>query len=188
MRYKFLLQLYSLRFDKHEFERDFGVSVERGLPVEMAFMDRRLNGAFATDNADELTLTPAGRYLVVVLYRQYLAGLNNLREQARSELTGVEHDLLFGDEHREGWGRRRAQVRQLMRGPRTSDRQSSPDAIGLFAAAKLEEFLSGVHTAFHVDMLDVGLERARSDKQLAFDLGVRLPPGDEAHDLVLSGD
>ena len=52
---------------------------------------------WATDNADELTLTPAGRYLVVVLYRQYLAGLNNLREQARSELTGVEHDLLFGD-------------------------------------------------------------------------------------------
>ena len=61
------------------------MSVERGLPVEMAFM--RANGAFATDNADELTLTPAGRYLVVVLYRQYLAGLNNLREQARSELT-----------------------------------------------------------------------------------------------------
>ena len=41
MRYKFLLQLYSLRFDKHEFERDFGVSVERGLPVEMAFMRRQ---------------------------------------------------------------------------------------------------------------------------------------------------
>ena len=31
------------------------------------------------------------------LSRQYLAGLNNLREQARSELTGVEYDLLFGD-------------------------------------------------------------------------------------------
>ena len=95
MRYKFLLQLYSLRFDKHEFERDFGVSVERGLPVEMAFM--RANKAIATDNDDELTLTPAGRYLTVVLYRQYLAGLNNLREQARSKLTGDEHDLLFGD-------------------------------------------------------------------------------------------
>ena len=95
MRYKFLLQLYSLRFDKHEFERDFGVSVERGLPVEMAFM--RANRAFATDDADELTLTPAGRYLTVVLYRQYLAGLNNLREQARAKLPGIEHDLLFGD-------------------------------------------------------------------------------------------
>ena len=31
------------------------------------------------------------------MYRQYLAGLNNLREQARSELKGLEHDLLFGD-------------------------------------------------------------------------------------------
>ncbi|MDE8703158.1 coproporphyrinogen III oxidase family protein [Adlercreutzia equolifaciens] len=95
MRYKFLLQLYALRFDKHEFERDFGVSVERGLPAEMAFM--RLNGAFATDNDDELTLTPRGRYLTVVLYRQYLASLNNLREQARSQIVGLEHDLLFGD-------------------------------------------------------------------------------------------
>ena len=95
MRYKFLLQLYALRFDKREFKRDFGVSVECGLPAEMAFM--RLNGAFATDNDDELTLTPRGRYLTVVLYRQYLASLNNLREQARSKIVGLEHDLLFGD-------------------------------------------------------------------------------------------
>ncbi len=56
-----------------------------------------LTGAFATDDADELTLTPAGRYLTVVLYRQYLAGLNNLREQARAKLPGDERDLLFGD-------------------------------------------------------------------------------------------
>lgn len=95
MRYKFLLQLYSLRFDKHEFEQDFGVSVDRGLPLEMAFM--RANGAFAIDNEDELILSDTGRYLTVVLYRQYLAGLNNLREQARSKLPGEEHDLLFGD-------------------------------------------------------------------------------------------
>lgn len=57
--------------------------------------------AGAADNEDELTLTPAGRYLTVVLYRQYLAGLNNLREQARSKLTGNEHDLLFRRRHRE---------------------------------------------------------------------------------------
>lgn len=53
--------------------------------------------AGAADNEDELTLTPAGRYLTVVLYRQYLAGLNNLREQARAKLPGDERDLLFGD-------------------------------------------------------------------------------------------
>jgi coproporphyrinogen III oxidase-like Fe-S oxidoreductase len=95
MRYKFLLQLYALRFSKEEFQRDFGVSVEQALPVELAFM--RANKAFAIDNERELTLTAQGRYLVVVMYRQYLAGLNNLREQARSHLQGIERDLLFGD-------------------------------------------------------------------------------------------
>ena len=35
--------------------------------------------------------------LIHILYRQYLAGLNNLREQARAKLPGDERDLLFGD-------------------------------------------------------------------------------------------
>ncbi len=61
MRYRFLLQLYQLRLDKRQFKRDFGISIERGLPAEMAFM--RLNGAFATDDEEALTLTPKGRYL-----------------------------------------------------------------------------------------------------------------------------
>ncbi|MCD8317012.1 MAG: coproporphyrinogen III oxidase family protein [Eggerthellaceae bacterium] len=95
MRYRFLLNLYGLHLDKQAFLRDFGESVDEGLPVEMAFL--RLNGAFATDDKYELTLTPRGRYLVVVMYRQFLAGLNNLREQARSALTGPEHELMFGD-------------------------------------------------------------------------------------------
>ena len=71
------------------------MSVERGLPVEMAFM--RANGAFATDDADELTLTTKGRYYTLVMQRQFLSGLNELRDQARAALTGPEHDLLFGD-------------------------------------------------------------------------------------------
>ena len=95
MRYCFLVNLYKLRFDKHAFKREFGVSVERGLPVELAFM--RANRAFATDNADEITLTPRGRYLVVVMYRQFLSAMNNLREQARAALSGPERELLFGD-------------------------------------------------------------------------------------------
>ena len=61
----------------------------------MAFM--RLNGAFATDDEEELTLTPKGRYLTVVMYRQFLSGMNNLRDQARDALSGPEHELLFGD-------------------------------------------------------------------------------------------
>ena len=95
MRYRFLLDLYKLRLDKKQFAKDFGCSVGRGLPAEMAFM--RLNGAFATDNAEELTLTPKGRYLTVVMYRQFLSGMNNLRDQARAALKGSERELLFGD-------------------------------------------------------------------------------------------
>ncbi len=96
MRYRFMLDLYKLRLDKRRFCREFGVSVDRGLPAEMAFM--RLNRAFRTDDAEELTLTARGRYLVVAMYRQFLSGMNNLREQAREALPGEEKRLLFGSE------------------------------------------------------------------------------------------
>ena len=95
MRYTFLVELYKLRLDKHAFERKYGCSVEAGLPVEMAFM--KANGAFATDTPDELTLTTMGRYLTLVMYRQFLSGLNNLRDQARAALKGDEAVLTFGD-------------------------------------------------------------------------------------------
>ncbi len=94
MRYRFMMQLFGLRLDKRQFQRDFGMSVERGLPVEMAFM--RASGAFATDDADELTLTAKGRYLVVVMMRQFFIGVNQLRDQARAALTGEERELVFG--------------------------------------------------------------------------------------------
>ncbi|MDZ4654942.1 MAG: coproporphyrinogen III oxidase family protein [Coriobacteriia bacterium] len=95
MRYRFLLQLYRLRLDKKQFKQDFGCSIEAGLPMEMAFM--RASRAFETDNSEELTLTPIGRYLTLVMYRQFLSGLNNLRDQARAALSGTERELLFGE-------------------------------------------------------------------------------------------
>ena len=95
MRYRFMMQLFGLCLDKKAFERDFGMSVDLGLPAEMAFM--RLNGAFATDNAEELTLTPKGRYLTVVMMRQFFIGVNGLRDQARAALQGEERQLIFGE-------------------------------------------------------------------------------------------
>ncbi|NPD30962.1 coproporphyrinogen III oxidase family protein [Eggerthellaceae bacterium zg-1084] len=94
MRYRFLMQLFGLRLDKRQWERDFGCTVENGLPVEMAFM--QAVGAFDRNNAEELTLTSKGRYLVVVMMRQFFIGVNNLRDQARSALPGEERELLFG--------------------------------------------------------------------------------------------
>ena len=95
MRYRFMMQLFGLRLDKEAFERDFGCSVDLGLPAEMAFM--RVNGAFATDNEEELTLTPKGRYLTVVMMRQFFIGVNGLRDQARAALKGEERTLIFGE-------------------------------------------------------------------------------------------
>ena len=95
MRYRFMMNLFGLRLDKQAFKEHFGVSVEAGLPLEMAYM--RAAGAFETDNAYELTLTPKGRYLMVAMMRQFFIGVNKLRDQARAKLTGEEHELLFGD-------------------------------------------------------------------------------------------
>ena len=95
MRYRFMMQLFGLRLDKRQFEIDFGCTVDRGLPLEMAFM--RMNGAFSVDNDAELLLTSKGRYLMVVMMRQFFIGVNNLRDQARKALSGEERDLLFGE-------------------------------------------------------------------------------------------
>lgn len=95
MRYRFVLQLYKLRLDKKQFIKDFGVSVEKGLRAEMTYM--RFNKAFETDNENELTLTPFGRYLTLVMYREFLSGMNNLRDQARDRLVGPERELVFGE-------------------------------------------------------------------------------------------
>ena len=94
MRYRFMMQLFGLRLDKRQFKRDFGCTPEQGLPLEMAFMTA--TGAFATNTVDEATLTPKGRYLMVVMMRQFFIGVNKLRDQARQALTGEERELLFG--------------------------------------------------------------------------------------------
>lgn len=93
MRYRFMMQLFGLRLDKRQFKADFGLSVEAGLPIEMAFM--RANKAFAIDDEKELTLTPAGRYLMVVMMRQFFIAVNTLRDQARAALPEEERCLVF---------------------------------------------------------------------------------------------
>ncbi len=95
MRYRFMMGLFGLRLDKAKFKRDFGVSVEQGLPAEVAFM--KTAGAIDRDDEICMTLTPKGRYLLVVMMREFFIGVNRLRDQARAALTGEEHDLIFGD-------------------------------------------------------------------------------------------
>ncbi|PKQ30464.1 MAG: coproporphyrinogen dehydrogenase [Actinobacteria bacterium HGW-Actinobacteria-10] len=95
MRYRFMMGLFGLELDKAAFARDFGVTIERGLPVEMAFMTSV--GAFDINNSQRATLTPKGRYLLVVMMREFFIGVNGVRDQARSSLPQEERDLIFGD-------------------------------------------------------------------------------------------
>jgi hypothetical protein len=94
MRYRFMMGLFGLRLDKAAFRERFGVTVERGLPAEVLFF--RLAGAFARDDDEAMTLTLKGRYLLVVMMREFFSGVNNFRDQARAGLTPEERALLFG--------------------------------------------------------------------------------------------
>jgi coproporphyrinogen III oxidase-like Fe-S oxidoreductase len=93
MRYRFVTDLFGLRMDKRRFERDFGEPVERALRIETAFM--RAAGGFDRDDDVEFTLTPAGRYLLVVMMREMLSGSNELRDEARAALSPEERMLLL---------------------------------------------------------------------------------------------
>ncbi len=95
MRYTFATKLFGLRLDNREFKQEYGVGVGRGLPLEMAYM--HLVGAIATHNADEVTLTPKGRYLLVALMRETLARSNDFRDQARAALDPKEYKELLTD-------------------------------------------------------------------------------------------
>ncbi|NTW28244.1 MAG: coproporphyrinogen III oxidase family protein [Coriobacteriia bacterium] len=95
MRYRFLMELFGLSLDKRKFAEDFGISIDRALPVEMLFM--RAAGAFATETAEEIKLSATGRYLLVAMMREFFVGVNNLRDQARAALSTSGRELLFGD-------------------------------------------------------------------------------------------
>lgn len=93
MRYRFMMELFSLRFDRARFRQVFGVSAEWGLFIEMLFMF--LAGAFARVTRGAIYLTPRGKYLSVVMMREFFSGVNNVRDQARKALTDEERSCAF---------------------------------------------------------------------------------------------
>lgn len=98
MRYRFMMEMFGLKFDKRRFEQDLGAPVERGLWMEMAFL--RLAGAFERNDETTLTLTPEGRYLLVVMMREFFSGVNTVRDQARAALAAEEQTVRPGSEKR----------------------------------------------------------------------------------------
>lgn len=81
MWYRFMMDLFGLRLDKTRFLAEFGRSIEAAMPIEMAYFAAR--GAFAENNEEAITLTPRGRYMLVVMMREFFSGINRIRDQAR---------------------------------------------------------------------------------------------------------
>jgi menaquinone C8-methyltransferase len=93
MRYRFMMELFGLRFDRKRFKETFHKPVEMGLSIEMLFMF--LAGAFAHFDRDSYTLTPRGKYLSVVMMREFFSGVNNVRDEARKSINDEENMCAF---------------------------------------------------------------------------------------------
>jgi len=83
MRYRMMMDMFGLRFDRSAFKQRFGMPASRGLWLEMAFFN--LLGAF--EKHDPSVPTPVGRYLSLVIMREFFTGVNHLRDIARASLT-----------------------------------------------------------------------------------------------------
>jgi menaquinone C8-methyltransferase len=83
MRYRMMMDMFGLNFDRDSFHQQFGVPASRGLWLEMLFFN--LLGAFS--KADRAIPTPVGRYLAVVIMREFFSGVNRLRDISRATLT-----------------------------------------------------------------------------------------------------
>jgi menaquinone C8-methyltransferase len=88
MQYRLMMDLFGLRLDKQRFKNDFGIKVDQALPVELGFLQTA--GAFAHNDRDEITLTPHGRYMLLVMMREFFVAINNVRDQARRSLPDAE--------------------------------------------------------------------------------------------------
>ena len=93
-RYRMGRELFGLRLDNRAWRRDYGKYIQYDMPVEYGFL--AANGAFDKNNADELTLTRKGRYLVLVLMRQIFVGMNTERDRLRT-LLPTDEKKMFAD-------------------------------------------------------------------------------------------
>ncbi len=85
MCYRLMMDLFGLQLDKKRYRQTFGKSLERSLPIELALL--KLFGAIDHDDPDTIVLSPRGRYLEVVMMREFFSGVNRFRDQERQRLT-----------------------------------------------------------------------------------------------------
>jgi menaquinone C8-methyltransferase len=90
-----MMDLFGLRLDKRAFRERQRRVRDAGSAAEYLFL--KAAGAFARDDAEALELTETGRYLLVVMMREFFIGVNGIRDLARERLPEAERRL-FEDE------------------------------------------------------------------------------------------
>lgn len=97
MQYRFMMELFDLKLNRKQFLKDFETTVENSLWLESLFM--RIMGAFSKESTrDLLRISPDSGYLMVVMMREFFAGVNVLREQARLALAPNERLMCLVNE------------------------------------------------------------------------------------------
>lgn len=86
MRYALMTSLHGLRLDKAAWATRFGAPVERSMWAELGFL--KAAGAFSVDDDREIRLSETGRYLLLVMMREFFIKANDLRDQARVGVNG----------------------------------------------------------------------------------------------------
>jgi coproporphyrinogen III oxidase-like Fe-S oxidoreductase len=87
MRYRLLMQLFGMSLDTRQWKRDFGVSPQKGLPLEFLILGK--SGALLGSSKDDvLQLSKKGRYLLLMTMREFFIGVNTVRDKAR----GMGHE------------------------------------------------------------------------------------------------
>lgn len=86
MRYRMMMDMFGLRFNRDEFKQRFGVPASRRLWLEMLFFN--LLGAF--QKQERAIPSPMGRYLSLVIMREFFTGVNRLRDIARAGLSAAD--------------------------------------------------------------------------------------------------
>jgi len=90
-RYRLMMDLFGLRLDKKRYRERTGARIEASLLPEYLFL--KAAGAFSRDDADALELSETGRYLLVVMMREFFIGVNGIRDLARARLPEDERTL-----------------------------------------------------------------------------------------------
>jgi coproporphyrinogen III oxidase-like Fe-S oxidoreductase len=85
MHYYFLMKLFGLSMDKSAFEKKFGKSLEKAMPLEKMML--KLSSS-VKETEKTITLTEKGMYYWIMAMREFFIATDNLRDHCRSLVKG----------------------------------------------------------------------------------------------------